>query len=69
VRLSLHTWDPQLSAAHPGCICSAGSFIGDYFGLDARGGFAYTASVTTYDEGGTNPAFHQQQLVSRLRVR
>jgi len=66
VRLSPHTWDPQLSAAHPGCICAPGSFIGDYFGLDARGGFAYTASVTTYDEGGKNPAFHQQQLVSRI---
>jgi hypothetical protein len=68
VRMSPHTWDPQLSAARPGCICLGGSFIGDYFGVDARGGYAYTSSVTTYDEGGRNPAFHQQQLVSKLRA-
>jgi hypothetical protein len=68
VRMSPHTWDPQLSAARFACICSPGSFIGDYFGADARGGFAYTASVSTYNEGGTNPFFHQQQLVSKLRI-
>ena len=32
VRLSEKTWDPQLSALHQGCICSSGTFIGDYFG-------------------------------------
>jgi len=69
VRVSPHTWDPQLSAARFGCICAPASFIGDYFGIDARGGFTYTASVTTYNEGGQNPSFHQQQLVSKLRVR
>lgn len=69
VRMSPNTWDPQLSTAHPECICSPGTFIGDYFGVDVRGGFAYTSSVTTYNEGGTNPLFHQQQLVSKLRVR
>ena len=68
VRMSPHTWDPQLSAARYACICSPGSFIGDYFGIDARGGFVYTASVSTYNEGGANPSFHQQQLVSRLRL-
>src|SRR6266545_449359 len=47
IRLSAQTWDPQLSAPHPGCICSAGTFIGDYFGVDSRGGFTYTAAVTT----------------------
>jgi hypothetical protein len=69
IRVSPHTWDPQLSAAHYSCICQGGTFIGDYFGIDARGGFVYTASVSTYNEGGTNPFFHQQQLVSRLRLR
>jgi hypothetical protein len=69
IRLSPHTWDPQLSAARYACICSPGSFIGDYFGIDARGGFVYTSSVSTYNEGGANPFFHQQQLVSRLRLR
>ena len=68
VRLSAQTWDPQLSAPHPGCICSGGTFIGDYFGVDSRGGFTYTAAVTTANAGGENPGFHQQQLVSRIRT-
>lgn len=69
VRMSAYTWDPQLSAARFACICAPPSFIGDYFGVDARGGFAYTAAVTTYNEAGQNPRFHQQQLVSKLSLR
>ena len=65
VRLSAHTWDPQLNAPHPDCVCSSGTFIGDYFGVDSGGGTTYTTSVTTYDDGA-NPFFHQQQLVSRI---
>ncbi len=68
IRLSAQTWDPQLSAPHPGCICSAGTFIGDYFGVDSRGGFTYTAAVTTANAAGENAGFHQQQLVSKLRT-
>jgi hypothetical protein len=66
VRLSPHSWDPQLSSPHPECICSAGTFLGDYFGVDSRGGFTYTTSVETYNAGGENPGYHQQQLVSKL---
>ena len=65
IRLSPHTWDPQLSSPRPECICSDSSFIGDYFGVDIRGGFAYTTSVETYN-AGENPGYHQQQLVSKL---
>jgi hypothetical protein len=68
VRLSPHTWDPQLSAPHFNCICSSGTFIGDYFGIDSRGGFTYTASLETYNAGGENPGYHQQQLVSKIRT-
>ena len=68
VRLSPHTWDPQLSAPRWECICSRSSFIGDYFGVDSRGGFTYTASVETYNAGGENPGYHQQQLVSKIRT-
>jgi hypothetical protein len=68
VRLSPHTWDPQLSAPRFDCICSAASFIGDYFGADSRGGFTYTASVETFNAGGENPGYHQQQLVSKIRT-
>jgi hypothetical protein len=66
VRLSGHTWDPQLSALHPGCICSSGTFIGDYFGVASGGGSTYTTSVSTFNEVGENPSFHQQQVVARV---
>jgi hypothetical protein len=65
VRLSRHTWDPQLSALRPSCICSSGTFIGDYFGVASSGGFTYTTSVSTFSEG-ENPSFHQQQVVARI---
>jgi hypothetical protein len=68
VRLSAHTWDPQLSALHSSCICSSGTFIGDYFGVASSGGFTYTTSVSTVNEAGGNPFFHQQQVVARVRT-
>ncbi len=68
IRLSEHTWDPQLSSPRFDCICNPASFIGDYFGIDSRGGFTYTASVETFNAGGENPGFHQQQLVSKIRT-
>ena len=68
IRLSEHTWDPQLSSPRFDCICNPASFIGDYFGVDSRGGFTYTASVETYNGAGENPGYHQQQLVSKLRT-
>ena len=66
VRLSAHTWDPQLSAPHQSCICSSGTFLGDYFGVDSAGGFTYTTSISTFDYAGENPFFHQQQVVARV---
>ena len=68
IRLSAHTWDPQLSSPRFDCICNPASFIGDYFGIDSRGGFTYTASVETFNAAGENPEYHQQQLVSKLRT-
>jgi hypothetical protein len=68
IRLSAHTWDPQLSAPHPSCICSAGTFIGDYFGVSSGGGFTYTSSVSTFNHGGENPFYHQQQIVATVRT-
>jgi hypothetical protein len=68
IRLSEHTWDPQLSSPRFECVCSPASFIGDYFGIDSRGGFTYTASVETFNGGGENPGYHQQQLVSKIRT-
>jgi hypothetical protein len=66
IRLSRHTWDPQLNAPHQGCICSSGTFIGDYFGVISSGaGRTYTTSVSTFNPGD-NPTFYQQQIVSAL---
>jgi hypothetical protein len=65
IRLSQFTWDPQLNAAKRFCICGSTTFIGDYFGLDFGGGYAYTSSVSTYDYGH-NASNYQQQIVARV---
>jgi hypothetical protein len=66
VRLSSLTWDPELSALRPSCICSPGTFIGDYFGVASASGSTYTASVSTANYAGENPSFHQQQVVAHV---
>jgi hypothetical protein len=66
VRLSAHTWDPQLSAPHTSCICSSSTFLGDYFGVDSGGGYTYTTSISTFNYAGENGSFHQQQIVARI---
>jgi len=67
IRLSAKTWDPQLSALHPSCICSSGTFIGDYFGVDSSPtGWTYTTSVSTFNHAAENPAFLQQQIVAHI---
>jgi hypothetical protein len=68
IRLSQHTWDPQLSALHPSSISSSGTFIGDYFGIDSAGDFTFVTSVSTFNHGGENPFFHQQQVVAKVRT-
>lgn len=68
IRLSKHTWDPQLSAMHPSCYCTSGTFIGDYFGIDSAAGNTYVTSVSTFNYAGENPFFHQEQVVARIRT-
>ena len=68
IRLSRNSWDPQLSAAHPSSISSTTTFIGDYFGIDSGGGYTFTTSTSTFNVSGENPAFHQQQVVARVRT-
>jgi hypothetical protein len=67
IRLTQHTWDPQLSAPHTSCPTCLNTFIGDYFGITSAGGKSYTTSVTTYDDG-TNPSHHQQQVIAILSI-
>jgi hypothetical protein len=68
IRLSAHTWDPQLNAPwRYGSSVFAGkaTFIGDYFGNDFAGSTDMATSVTTYDDG-TNPHHYQQQVFATV---
>jgi len=71
IRLSPHSFDPQLNSPHSGSAMGSSTFLGDYFGNTtgaSGGGYTdYTTSVTT-DNDGTNPANRQQQLVSAVAV-
>ena len=63
VRLTQHTWDPQLNAPYPGSPGGSSTFIGDYFGNDASGTNDVFTFVSTYNDGA-NPAYRQQQVVA-----
>jgi hypothetical protein len=66
VRLTQHTWDPQLNSPHTSSPSSSETFIGDYFGNDAGvGGTDYFTFVSTYNDG-SNPANRQQQVVASI---
>jgi hypothetical protein len=68
IRLSQHTWDPQLNSAYRFCFCNAtAGFIGDYFGNTTGGGFDYTTSVSTFDDG-SNLGHFQQQVVATVAI-
>jgi hypothetical protein len=68
VRLSQHTWDPQLNSPIRFCVCQPNAtFIGDYFGNVAAGGTDYTTSVSTFNDGW-NPFNRQQQVVASIAV-
>jgi hypothetical protein len=68
IRLTQHTWDPQLNAPHPGSASGEETFIGDYFGnITTPAGTDYSSFVSTFDDG-TNPAHYQQQIVATVAV-
>jgi hypothetical protein len=67
VRLTQHTWDPQLNAPHTGSPTGSETFIGDYFGNDASGANDVFTFASTFDDG-TNPAHRQQQVVATLPI-
>jgi hypothetical protein len=68
IRLSQHTWDPQLNSAFRFCVCNASAgFIGDYFGNTTDGSTDFTTSVSTFD-GGSNPSHFQQQVVAAVSI-
>jgi hypothetical protein len=67
IRLSAHTFDPQLNAPHTSCPACIGTFLGDYFGFDTAGTTAFFTFASTYD-GGANPAHYQQQIVASVAI-
>lgn len=67
IRISQHTWDPQLNSLKPSGINAEEGFIGDYYGNVSAGTTDYTTSVSTFDDG-TNPNHYQQQVVATLAI-
>ena len=67
IRISLHTWDPQLNSLKASGIGAFEGFIGDYFGNITAGSTDFTTSVSTYDDG-SNPNHFQQQVVASIAI-
>jgi hypothetical protein len=68
VRITEHSWDPQLNAPYRQCFCNPDDmFLGDYFGNDIAGSVDYASFISTYDDG-TNPHHYQQQVVAKISV-
>ena len=69
IRISQHTWDPQLNEPRPGGLNGLTGFIGDYFGniISADGSTDYTTSTSTYNDG-SNPNNQQQQVIATVAV-
>ena len=66
IRLTAHTWDPQLNSPDRACSCNqSDTFLGDYFGNDFSGTVDYSSFVSTYDDG-TNSQHYQQQVVATI---
>ena len=67
IRLSQHSFDPQLNSPHSSCASCTGTFIGDYFGNTSAGSISYSSFVSTYDDS-SNPFHYQQQVVANLSI-
>jgi hypothetical protein len=67
IRLSAHTFDPQLNSPHTSCPACLTTFLGDYFGFDTAGTTAFFTFASTYN-GGANPAHYQQQIVASVAI-
>ncbi len=73
IRISQHTFDPQLNQPKPSSPGSTEGFIGDYYGNIAganlvTGGLSdYTTSTSSYNDG-SNPSHYQQQVIATIAV-
>jgi hypothetical protein len=65
IRLSEHTWDPQLNGPQPGSAANRGeTFIGDYFGNTATASVNYSSFADTYNVN--NSQHYQQQVIATV---
>ena len=67
IRISEHSFDPQLNSPHPSCATCKETFIGDYFGNTSAGSTSYSSFVSTFNTG-SNPGYYQQQVVATLGI-
>jgi len=68
IRLTEHTWDPQLNSPDRACPCNQNdTFLGDYFGNEISRATDYSTFVSTYDDG-SNPQHYQQQVVATVTL-
>jgi hypothetical protein len=73
IRISAHSFDPQLNQPKPSSPGSAEGFIGDYYGnitganLVSGGLSDYTTSTSSYNDG-SNPSHYQQQVIATVAV-
>ena len=68
IRLTQHSWDPQLNSPDRACPCNQNdTFLGDYFGNEISRTTDYSTFVSTYDDG-SNPKHYQQQVVATVSL-
>ncbi len=67
IRLTQHTWDPQLNSPHADSAFTTTTFIGDYFGNTTSGSTNISSFVSTYN-GGSNPNHQQQQVIATVAI-
>ena len=67
IRLTQHTWDPQLNAPHPYSAFDIVTFIGDYFGNTTKGSLNISSFVSTYNDG-SNADHRQQQVIATVAI-
>ncbi len=67
IRLTEHTWDPQLNSPHTRSASRIGTFIGDYFGNITSGPMNLSSFASTFDDG-SNPGHRQQQVFATVVI-
>ncbi len=67
IRLTQHTWDPQLNSAHTDSAFTTTTFIGDYFGNTTSGSTNISSFVSTYNDG-SNANHQQQQVIATVAI-